>query len=635
MPVILLAGIPETDSSTFTRMARLTGAQAAQLGMGTWQERYPPVIASPESKARGARRLDGRLILAPATRYCPECLAGDGSAIQEAFGGPWPKAWHLPVVFACPVHQRLLEHLCPECGQAIRGRRPGSSAALLPAMLAGLHPAQCRTEIAQGKGRHPACCGARLDQDSQCRLASPGLIALQDKILGILDPDGPAATLSAGMPASPASYFSDLRALALLACSTWPAARHLSPGEDAASAVDQHVDSLQKQAAARHAGSPGDASRTRFDFSFPPADAAASGGLAHIADRILAASRDDVREQLRLLLPSGTRNAGRTRWGLSMARMAIPCSEGLQAAYAPVLRTFTKTSGSRGRRDAVLRPGRWGLENIPAFLPQDWYARHFTPIIGVSDRFIRRTAALRLIQMVAGGSLSDAAQLLGIASAGTALPGYGIYTGAGHVHSGTRKQHGPLSPGDRPCRPGTSTRKPGPASPPVCLPQQPDLGDRKRQLASIYVWVQVTSGEHLFAPRPIEAIMPPALRKPWAQWTSAWKLLDRSHPGPHYASLKAELSTIATSLARTIDNRCQRLSSSAHPRDGPQWPTIDAQWPTKELGHTFLDSPPTLQGVGADAGRGQPAKLAGPQPEQSSLAKATPGHYLKRTKRAS
>jgi hypothetical protein len=582
MPVILLAGIPQTDSSTFTRTTRLTGAQAAQLGTGTWQERYPPVIASPESKARGARRLDGRQILAPATRYCPECLAGDGSAIQEAFGGPWLKAWHLPVVFACPVHKRLLEHLCPECGQAIRGRRPGSGPALLPAMLAaGLHPAQCRTEIAQGKGRHPACCGTRLDHDSRRRPASPGLIALQDKILGILDPDGPAATLSAGMPASPASYFSDLRTLALLACSTWPAARHLSPGEDAASAVDQHVGSLPKQAAARHAGSPGDTSRTRLDFSFPPADAAASGGLAHIADRILAGSRDDVREQLRLLLPSGTRNAGRTRWGLTMARMAIPCSEGLQAACAPVLRTFTKTSGSRGRRDAVLRPGRWGLENIPAFLPQDWYARHFMPIIGVSDRFIRRTAALRLIQMVAGGSLSDAAQLLGIASAGTAVPGYGIYTGAGHVHSGTRKQHGPLSfenalealtrELDSPATPLVNYQSRRQALqtwhidedawtsltarlPPVRGPQQPDLGNRKRQLASIYVWVQVTSGEHLFAPRPIEAIMPPALRKPRAQWTSAWKLLDRSHPGPHYASLKAELSTIATSLARTIDN---------------------------------------------------------------------------------
>jgi hypothetical protein len=334
----LLAGIPETGSSAFTRMTRLTGVQAAQLGMSTWQGRYPPVIASPESKARGARRLDGRLILAPATRYCPECLAGDGSAIQESFGGPWLKAWHLPVVFACPVHQRLLEHLCPGCGQAVRGRRPGRNPALLPATLAaGLHPAQCRTEIRQGKGRHPACCGARLDQDSDRRPASPGLIALQDKILGLLEPAGPAATLSAGMPAPPASYFSDLRALALLACSTWPAARHLSPDEEAASAIDQHVDSLRKQAAARHAGSPRDASRTRLDFSFPPADAAASGGLARIADRILTGNRDDVREQLLLLLPSGTRSAGQSRWGLSMTRTAIPCSEGLQAAYAPVL----------------------------------------------------------------------------------------------------------------------------------------------------------------------------------------------------------------------------------------------------------------------------------------------------------
>ncbi len=44
--------------------------------------------------------------------------------------------------------------------------------------------------------------------------------------------------------------------------------------------------------------------------------------------------------------------------------------------------------------------------------------------------------------------------------------------------------------------------------PPVPGPQQPELGDRKRQIASAYVWVQVTSGEHYFAPRPIEAAQP-------------------------------------------------------------------------------------------------------------------------------
>jgi hypothetical protein len=156
------------------------------------------------------------------------------------------------------------------------------------------------------------------------------------------------------------------------------------------------------------------------------------------------------------------------------------------------------------------------------------------PIAGVSDRFIRRTAALRLVQMVAGGSLHDAAQCLGIASAGTAWPGYGIYTGASHVHSGARKQYGPLSFENalealtrelgNPATPLVNYQARRQALgtwcideetwtsitarlPPAPGPQQPDLGDRKRQLASIYVWVQVTSGEHLFAPRPIEAII--------------------------------------------------------------------------------------------------------------------------------
>jgi hypothetical protein len=35
-----------------------------------------------------------------------------------------------------------------------------------------------------------------------------------------------------------------------------------------------------------------------------------------------------------------------------------------------------------------------------------------------------------------------------------------------------------------------------------------------------------------------------------------WQRRATGHPGPHYTSLKAELGTIATSLARTIDNRC-------------------------------------------------------------------------------
>ncbi|HWG65582.1 MAG TPA: hypothetical protein VG253_28190 [Streptosporangiaceae bacterium] len=90
--------------------------------------------------------------------------------------------------------------------------------------------------------------------------------------------------------------------------------------------------------------------------------------------------------------------------------------------------------------------------------------------------------------------------------------------------------------------------------PPVPGPQQPELGDRKRQIASVYVWVQVTSGEHYFAPRPIEAAQPPEIREAWTlRRNTIWHLMHRSQPGPHYISLKAELGIIATSLARITD----------------------------------------------------------------------------------
>ena len=202
LPAVLLTGIPEPGRRIFARMTRLTDGQVTGLGLAAWQERYPLPAWMP---GKGRRLpMDRWSLFAPATRYCPECLAGDGSAVQESFGGPWLKDWHLPVVFACPAHQRLLEHRCPECGQAVHVR-PGvrPAFALLPAMrVTGLHPAQCRAVAVPGRGSRvlPACCGARLDHAGPRQQASPGMLALQGKILRLLDPDGPASTVSAGLP---------------------------------------------------------------------------------------------------------------------------------------------------------------------------------------------------------------------------------------------------------------------------------------------------------------------------------------------------------------------------------------------------------------------------------------------------
>jgi hypothetical protein len=265
----------------------------------------------------------------------------------------------------------------------------------------------------------PGCCGARLDQASPGQHASSGLLALQDKILGLLDPDGPASMASAGVPAAPGSYFADLRALSLLIYSTWPAARDLSPSGEITAVIDQHIVSLRQQKGERQPGSPA----SRNNIGPPPLDAAVSAGLAHTADRILAGSTDEARARLRLLLPSTTRDAARTSWARWVTLSAVPCSEGLQAAYDPLLRTFTAPFGQpRGRGGNVTPAARWGPENVPALIPEDWYQRHFTPTASISPVLARRTAALRLVQMTVGGSLAEAAHYLGISTGDGSRP---------------------------------------------------------------------------------------------------------------------------------------------------------------------------------------------------------------------
>jgi hypothetical protein len=588
LPADLLTGIPEPNRRIFVRMTRLTDGQVTGLGLAAWQERCPLPAWMP---GKGRRLpMDRWSLFAPATRYCPECLAGDGSAIQESFGGPWLKAWHLPVVFACPVHQRLLEHRCPECGQAVHAR-PGTrpSFALLPMTgLAGLHPAQCRADLTPaGAGRSlPVCCGARLDHAGPRQQASPETLALQGKILRLLDPDGPVSTVSAGMPARPGSYFADLRALGLLACSTWPAARHLSPSEETAAATDQHVASLRQQEADRRADSPA----SRPSTAPPPLDAAVSAGLAHIADRILAGTPDEARWQLRPLLPASTREAGRTNWARWVTQSATPCSEGLRTAYEPLLWRHARSAGQlRGRPNALLRIHRWGPENVPALIPENWYARHFTPLPGVSPKLARRTAALRLVQIIAGGSLAEAAEFLGISS------GYGpwrrgggrVYSAAGLAHSAARQQPDPLSfetglasltrelsnPGtplvnyqrrrqaletwsiSEDTWPSLAARR--------SLMARPENGNRQRQIASVYVWVRVTSGEPCFAPRPIQAAQPPEVREDWRRsWDGIWRnLLHSSQPHSHCPRFRAELDAFAATLATTIDTAARTRRS--------------------------------------------------------------------------
>lgn len=615
LPASLLAGIPEPARSDFGHATRLTGEQVTGLGLTAWEERYPLPAWTPGKLP--SLPTDRWSLLAPATRYCPECLAGDGSAIQESFGGPWLKAWHLPVVFACPAHRRLLEHRCPECGQSVRG---GKSTALLPRMrLAGLHPAQCRASSAL---RENSACGARIGQARPRQHASTELLGLQGKILGLLDPDGPAATVSAGAPAPSASYFADLRAVSLLACSTWPALRDMSPSAEIAAAIDQHVMPFRQQEAERRASS----SRTAVRGPLPPLDAAASAGLTCIADRILAGTTSDVRGHLRSVLPSTTKEAGRTNWARWVAVSPVPCSDGFQAAYDPLLRK--RTTPFRQLRPGGARPGtalaaaRWGPENVPALVPEDWYERHFTPVTDVSRILARRTASLRLVQMVAGGSLGEAARFLGITTSARPRPREGhIYSSAGLVHSGARHQPEPSGFEDGLRNLARELNAPGTllgnyqqrrqalenwsidertwdrllsGLPPLARSHTPDLGDSKRQLASVYVWVRVTCGEPAYAPRTIEKAQHPEVQASWRRtWNATWwSLLTINNPGSAYTRLRAELDALADALAGTLDpshSSARQLGAvpryvsrrPRRPKKRPGWYFDDAGYPAE------------------------------------------------------
>ena len=184
----LMMHLDEAPAGAFARVTRLTAAEASQLCMSSMSGRYPWAAPQVTADKWGPRALASPWVFTSATRYCPQCLAGDGSRIQQQHGGAWQKAWRLPVVFACPAHRQLLEHLCPSCRQPAMSAAPGAPALLIPrAGDGGLHPAQCRAALKpQDAGRHARPCGARLDAPARAGKDSPvpdDLLALQDRLL--------------------------------------------------------------------------------------------------------------------------------------------------------------------------------------------------------------------------------------------------------------------------------------------------------------------------------------------------------------------------------------------------------------------------------------------------------------------
>lgn len=71
----------DLDTGSFAAFARLSGPEAAELTLTPWASRYPPIARS--LRATGLRPQADDWLFTPGIRYCPRCLAGDGSDVQD------------------------------------------------------------------------------------------------------------------------------------------------------------------------------------------------------------------------------------------------------------------------------------------------------------------------------------------------------------------------------------------------------------------------------------------------------------------------------------------------------------------------------------------------------------------------
>ncbi|MGW1354891.1 TniQ family protein [Streptomyces sp. NPDC002409] len=546
--------LPEDKATDFAAAACLTPTEASALTLAPWASRYPPIARTLDcfQLAQRVPQLDG--LFATTARYCPACLAGDGSPIQNLHGGPWQRSWRLPVFFACLRHQRFLEHLCPACHRPV-GTNSYSHLIGRPT-IPGIHPAHCRQPHPQAKSRprtRDAICQGRLDQIElhPADRPEPELLTLQHKIADMLAPEESAVLAS--------QYFTELQLVTALVIITWPRTRP-STHCTAVTAADQYV-------AEHHPP------QQRHYSNAPPTDARACAAFLHAADTLLSA--DDLRIALAPLAPVENRtrtgiNPQRHRsWDSAFKKHHDACSPRFQLAAETLVPSFRRTRPG-GRRVALSRVG-YKPEHVPAFLLQEWADQHLSTFTGASTRLLRRTAAAYLVRRASGGSLNEASQFLGISSSDKRI-GFATVLGKwirtqDNLHAFDSAVDAIAT--DLEAAPPIDYRRRRQALFNWTLPADhwhemlarltipPGNGaitdDRKRLAVTGYIWARVTQGEIRLSPCPADIVNDPAARHAWQRQraeTAHWLKTDSVH---YYHQLKPLLDAYADQLAHYIE----------------------------------------------------------------------------------
>ncbi|MGW0776543.1 TniQ family protein [Streptomyces sp. NPDC002835] len=291
LPLSFQYHLDDAHLTVFARATLLMPAEVADMLLAPLGQRYGPLNPAFTPRNTPARMIyDNPWVLTRSTRYCPPCLTGNGTLIQDRHGGPWQRLWRLPMIFLCVRHQRLLAHQCPGCGAFAQSPHAGSAIARLSDDA--LNPWQCRSaEARSAPVEHPAhACGADLTRESAPAgeldsATMAALVQVQRHLAGLLAAGGPESTTSAGAPVPVAHYFADLRATVAMIFRTWPVAREHASTPCLAAALD-----------AEYASRVGEAEpllntlgkkKTSKPYTVPPSECLATGAALDIAAKLL------------------------------------------------------------------------------------------------------------------------------------------------------------------------------------------------------------------------------------------------------------------------------------------------------------------------------------------------------------
>ncbi|MEW1724806.1 TniQ family protein [Streptomyces sp. NPDC093109] len=414
----------------FAEATRMTPAAANELTLRSYADRYPALTQALVHRGGTLRprRLSQPWLLMSHSRYCPACLAGDGTPIQNRHGGPWKRQWRLGVVFACLDHGTFLRSECPRCRLPALGGRSGSSLALLPvASTPRLHPAQCRNPSG-GPGTREVC-GHRLDAAEPVTAAlTPELARMQADLLALLD-SGESAELAF-------RRFADLQVAASLIQAGWPSAAALAPAE-AQAALETHLSSGRKKAHGARPAAEAIDPPPAAAWSTPPGDTLATAGLLFAAHDLLAQDPSGPGSTLpQLLRQLPTRDD--LRWGRTWHMLAHDASPSLRRRIDQIYRhrlsaewirqgAPTLRASKANTTQKIFAPTRtlmdFGIapERIPQSLPSSWLlaATLEAEQVPISHRRLRRVLPVHLVQAISDMNFLEAAAFLGIPTSWT------------------------------------------------------------------------------------------------------------------------------------------------------------------------------------------------------------------------